>query len=347
MNTQALMKITACAVALGVAGSLAGCGTVDASGDASGDGLIHVKIGKAVDTVGHALVHIADEQGFFEEQGVEVEIVDLAGSAVTNSALQSGDIQFATAASLPFLIARQQNFDIISIASLDYGVPLQLVAAGEVAENIDESAPLEERMAQLEGATVGFVSATDNGFLDLLLARAGMTPDDVKRASFDSQSAFIAAMEAGQIDAGIGSPPTTVASVVNGAAVTVASAREIEKFADMTYDIVETTSTYAEENPEVVTAVATAIAQANNWVNDEANAEELLAFEVGHFSGVDEKALAASLEFVTFSENAYQTQAQWDNAVDIYVEKGLVEGEPTAVEGEAWTNEYIDLEGAN
>lgn len=342
MITRTFTRLASGVAALAVAGALAGC----TSASADGDGPIKVKIGKSVDTIGHALVHIADEQGFFEEQGVEVEIVDLAGSAVTNSALQSGDIQFATAASLPFLIARQQNLDIISIASLDYGVPLQIVAAGDVAEKIDESAALDDRLRQLEGATVGFVSATDSGFLDMLLTGAEMTPDSVERATFDSQSALVAAMEAGQIDVGIGSPPTTVASVVKGAAVTVASAREVEEYADMTYDIVETTTTYAEENPEAVTAVATAIAQANNWVNDDANADALLEFQTGHFSGFEEEALRQSLELVTFSENAEQTQAQWDNAVQTYVEGGLLEGDPTAVEGEEWTNEFIDLEGA-
>jgi NitT/TauT family transport system substrate-binding protein len=326
---------------------LAACGGGDAEPGRGGGGgsaaeTVSVTIGKAVDTIGFTAVDIAAEQGFFEEQGVEAKIVLLGGSAVANSALQSGDIQFSAAASLPLLLARQEGLPLISVASMDYGLPVQLIVSKAFADKADvsEDQPFDDRMKDLVGAKIGHVSATERGLMALFLQRAGLPADSVEMVSFQSAAAAVTAMQQGAVDGAMGSPPNTVAPVTDGKAVTVFSAREEPDFADLAYDILITTEDYAEQNADVTRRVATAVAQANNFMRT--NVEETLRFEQKHFPSYSADALKQSLELVTFAEDGRQTAERWANAVKAYVDAGVLK--PTeAPEGEVWTNEYIDL----
>ncbi|MCW5249552.1 ABC transporter substrate-binding protein [Streptomyces sp. SHP 1-2] len=331
-------RVVGATLALLLAGSLAACGKDDTASD--GD-TKKVTIGKAVDTLGYSIVDIAIEQGFFKERGLDVEVVTLGGSAAANSALAAGDLQFAGLASLPFLQARQSGIDVKSVASLDYGVPLQLVAGGKRKDKLKADAGLKERLEVLKGGTVGFVSSTDGGFIDLMLEQAGLPKDTVRKVAFESAQAAVAAVEFGRLDAAIGSPPTTTAAVERDVVATVASAREIPEYAEMTYDLLVTTGKYAKSNPETVKAVATAVAKANNYVRDKANRAAVVKFETGHFKGFSASTIETSLDIVTFAEGGRQSQEQWDNALATFESGGLLKG-GKAVEGEAWTNEYID-----
>ena len=338
-TTRTLRRGVVCtAAALLLASVLAACGS-SSDGD-SGD---KITIGKAVDTIGYSVIDIAIEEGYFEDAGLDVEVVVLNGSTVANGALESGDIQFAGYSSLPLLQAREKGADVISVASFDYGVPLQLVAGGSYAAKIDANAELTDRVKTLEGAKIGFVSSTDGGFIDLLLERAGLPADAVEKVSFNNVQAAVAAIEDGQIDAAIGSPPSTIAALEGGELATVASLREVPEYAEMTYDLLNTTAEYAKENADTVSAVATALAKANNYVNDPANKSALNDFETAHFSGFSPEALDTSVGLATYSTDGLQTQEHWDNAVETFKEGGLIEGDP-AVESETWTNEYVDVD---
>lgn len=336
-HSRSFRRAGVVAATLALAGaSLVACGSDTGGGET-------IRIGKAVDTIGYSAIDIAAQQGFFEDAGLDVEIVTLNGSTVANGALESGDIQFAGYSSLPLLAAREQGAQIISVASFDYGVPMQIIAGGSYAESVDPSSSIDDRLAALKGAKIGYVSSTDSGYLDLLLEDAGLPDDEIEKVQFNSAQAAITAAEDGQIDGAIGSPPATVAALEGGELTTIASLREVESYAETTYDLLNTTASYAEENPETVTAVATAVAKANDFINDEANADVVLDFEADKFSGFSKESLKASLDLVTFSEGGLQTQEQWDNALATYKAGGLID-EADVSEGTAWTNEYIDVD---
>lgn len=320
--------------------SVMACGGTD-GGDSGEGGMTSVTVGKAVDTIGFTAVDVAIQQGFFEEQGIQAKTVLLAGSSVTNSAMQAGDIQFAAGASLPLLLARQEGLPLVSVVSMDFGVPLQLIVGGSRKEQVSADDSFAERMEALEGAKIGHVSSTDGGFIDLLTERAGMAKGSVQKVTFQSAAAAVTAVEQGAVDAAIGSPPTTLAAVERGKAVVAANAAEVPEYKDMTYDILTTTEEFAAQNKETVKGVATAIAKADNFMEEKANSEDVLALEQEHFPSYSPEVLTQSLDLVEFARDGQQTSERWANAVDTYIAGGQIE--PTdAPEGEVWTNEYID-----
>lgn len=300
-----------------------------------------VRIAKPVDTIGFTALDVALDKGYFKEQGVTVKTVLLGGSSVSFSALQSGSVQFSTGASFPLLQARSKRIPLVSIAGINAGVPLKVIVGGDRMKKVQPSQPFEQRMKVLAGAKIGYISATDGGFIDLLLKKANLPTNTVKKVKFDSASGLFTALRQGAIDAGINSPPGALDPVVEGKAAVVADVAEIPEYAKMTYDIVITSEKYQKANPKAVSAVATAIAKATNLMR--ANPAEVLQIEQQHYPKYSKEVLQQSLSGEKFAANGLQDATYWNNAVSVYKAAGQLPASSNAVEGEVWTNKYIKL----
>ena len=88
------------------------------SGDASGaPETTQVTVG-VIPIVDVAPIYLGDEQGFFEERGIELELVQAQGGAAIVPAVLSGEYQFGFSNVTSLLLARSRN------------LPLKVVAAG-------------------------------------------------------------------------------------------------------------------------------------------------------------------------------------------------------------------------
>lgn len=299
-----------------------------------------VTIAKPVDTIGFTALDLAQQQGYFKQAGLNVKTVLLGGSSVANAALQSGSAQFATGASLPLLQARQKGLPLISVAAINFGVPLQLIAGKNLMSKVDSSQPLNARLKILDGKTIGYVSATDGGFVDLLLKRAGIAASSVKKVAFDSATAAVTAATEGRIDAAIGSPPNTLAPVSEKKAAVIANVAEIHDYKEMTYDLLATTTSYVKDNAKTVQAVATAIAKADNFMRNPANIDTVLKLESAHYPKYPQSVLRESISLENYSPDGQQTAEQWNNAVKTYKDGGQITS-GSAQENVAWTNQYV------
>ncbi len=127
----------------------------------------------------------------------------------------------------------------------------------------------------------------------------------------------------------------------NGYATLFVDRKSIEQLNNVAYDILTTTSAYAEQHPRTTTKVATAIAQALNFVREHPN--QTLAIEQKHFPKLDKSVLLKSVQFIPFAKNGLQSKDGWARAVELAQDTGFVKGVKSAPEGEYWTNKYIDL----
>lgn len=312
--------------------------TLTACGSGPGGSSTVVRIAKPVDTIAFTALDVALDQGFFKEQGINAQVVLLGGSSVVNSALQSGSVQFASVAALPLMLARSKKIPVVSVAGINYGVSLQLIVGGNRMRQVSGSKSLAERMRVLAGAKIGHVSASDGNFIDLMVKRAGLPANSVRKVSFESASAAVTALRQGAVDAAIGSPPNTVQPVSEGEAAVVANASEIPEYQELINDVVGTTEKYAKANPKTVKAVATAIAKADNLMRS--GDSSVLAFEKKHYPRYSEDVLRKSLALSSFCQNGLQTAGQWNSALAAYKD-GNDLGGVTVNEGDTWTNEYI------
>ena len=89
--------------------------TQDAESTPEGE-LQEVTVG-AIAIADVAPLHLAVQEGFFEEEGLDVEIVETTGGAVSLPGVVAGDYDFAFLNVASLMIARDQGLDVEFIAN--------------------------------------------------------------------------------------------------------------------------------------------------------------------------------------------------------------------------------------
>lgn len=172
-----------------------------------------VRIGQAVPTVSFLPLLAARALDSFRQQGLALEFVAIRGGDPTAlAALDSGDVDFAAVGSDTALeaIAKGQPFQLIY--SLMSEVSLELVVSNELLRRtgVGPASPLKDRIAALRDATIGVaaVGGAQDRMARWLAAQSGLDPQhDLKIAQIGPPPAIHAALEQGQIDAFLLSPP--------------------------------------------------------------------------------------------------------------------------------------------
>ena len=302
-----------------------------------------VKIGKAVDTIPFTAVDVAQAQGYFKQNGVKVEEELVNGSSAASAAMLGGSLQFTCEAANPLMLARSHGVPIMSVAAFDDGVALQVLVSTKWLEKhpVPPNATLKQKMAALDGAILGEVGTTEQSFFGILRTWAGLPPTTgYKVEKIDSLAAVALAIQRGIVDISIQSPPHSFELTQKGFAKDFADHTNVEQFNNVAYDILTTTSSYADAHPEIVKSVATSVAQALEFIHT--HPDEALALEQKHFPKLDRSVLQQSLAFIPLSKDGMQSQKGWDSAVALAQQTGLIKGVASAPEGVYWTNKYID-----
>lgn len=335
-----LPAVLACASAAVV---LAACGSGAAGNGAPGGNTASVTIGKAVDTIGFTTVDVAKAKGYFARQGVNVKEELLSGSSTAFAALQSGSVNFVTASSTALLNAKAKGVPLEAVASLDYGVSLQLLASDNwiKSHGLSPNQPLNTVMKKMVGAKLGEISTTDLTYDHYLEKQAGVDPGKFTYIQLDSQSAALAALKHGQIDAFLLSPPSTYFAQSQGGAKIIATLHQVPELATMAYDILVVDSDWAKSHASEVSAVATAVAMADNTMKSDP--QSVLGVETQHYPKMSSSALLDSLRYVTFTQDGLFTQDMWQKALSEF--EGTGNNKASSIDisasGGVWTNQYI------
>ncbi|MGD0024946.1 MAG: ABC transporter substrate-binding protein [Xanthobacteraceae bacterium] len=302
-----------------------------------------VTIGKAIDTIPFTVVDVALAEGYFEQNGVGVKIELVQGSSAANAAMVGGSLQFSCEAAAPLMLARSHGVPIMAVDALDDGVTLQLIVSSKwLAEHpLAADATFEQKMADLNGSIFAEVGTTEQAFYGLLRGWAGLAKlEGYRLVQIESQAAIAVAIQRGIVDVTLESPPISMELMEQGHAKVFVDRKDVPQFNNVAYDILTTTSSYAEQHPQITRGVATAIAQALNFMRNHPN--ETLAIEQKHFPNLSKTVLQQSLQFIPFAKDGMQSQKGWDSAVELAQQTGLIQNVKSAPEGAYWTNKYID-----
>lgn len=180
---------TAAAVAASVT-LLAACGS--AGGVATEEEALALSFGTQP-VIAYGLFEVAQEHGFYEDAGVDVELVSFDSGPPELEAMSGGSIQAGTLGATPVLVASGQglieDLRIVSITD-DPSGGYSILSDASITS-----------VADLEGRTVaGTAGSNYQYFLNRALAKFGLSEDDVEFVDSeppDAQAAFIA----GRVDA--------------------------------------------------------------------------------------------------------------------------------------------------
>lgn len=271
--------------------------------------------------VGYGLWHLADEQGYFDDRGVEVELTRIEDKDQTAAAFASGRINAWITTVDTFLYYDAEKIGAVQVMVSDVSNGADgVIATDDIAT-----------MADLAGKTVG-VQVGSIGYFFLLnaLAEVGLTEDDIvvkDMGAGDAGAAFVA----GHLDAASTWQPWLSQADERGHVLT--------DTADVPGLIVDTLAVSKEtvaSSPRTIAGVIAAYQDAHEfWSNNPDEATQIMAdafdLDVAEFEaqidGVEFADLERNLAYFGTADDPGQIYDVVATGSEIYRSVGLVEQE--------------------
>jgi len=209
---------------------------------------------------------IAEQKGYFKEQGLTVEIVDFAGGAKALQAVVGGSADIVSGAyeHTINLQSKKQYFT----AFVQQGRAPQIVLGVST-----KTMPNFNSMADLKGKKVGVTApgSSTNMVVNFVLDRAGLKSSDVSIIGVGAGSGAVSAMNSGQIDAISNLDPVISTLEKEKSIRVVVDTRKIEATrklfgGDMPAGCLYAPEDFLKKYPKATQALTNAIVKANRWI---------------------------------------------------------------------------------
>jgi NitT/TauT family transport system substrate-binding protein len=294
-----LTLIASVALALSACGapSAAPPGQTGSPGASGGAGGTKVTIGIGGQTLLTYLpTTLAQELGYYQEEGVNVELQDLQGGSKALTAMIGGSTNVTSGYYEHTIQMQAKNQSVKAFVDMGRSSGLALIVAPKNEGKI-------KSIADLKGKNVGVTSpgSSTDMFIKFLLAKNGLQQTDAAVSAIGAGSSAVAAVEQGQVDAAVMLEPDV--SVLNKRIGHDLPVLEDVRTAEGLKEVFETdawpsSSLYAkadwlEQNKETAGKLAKAIKRTLEFI-DGHSGEEIAAKMPEKFAGGD-KALYAKV----------------------------------------------------
>lgn len=302
--------------------AMAACGGDDAAspeggGAAEGGDLEAVTVG-VIPIVDVAPIYLGQDQGFFEECGLDLTLETGQGGAAIVPGVVSGESQFGFSNITSLLLAASQ------------GLPLQIVANG-VASTGEQDADFGAVVTTPDSGITGAADLAGRSVAVNTLNNIGTTTirESVRAAGGDPDSVeFVelafpdmgAALQQGNVDAIWVVEPFLAMATGNGAQVVTSNF--VDTSDDLTVAAYFTSQQYAQENPEAVECFSSAMEQSLAYAQENPDAvREIL----GEYTQID-PAVAEAMTMPAWPTEINRESVQ--TLSDLAVEDGLLDEAP-------------------
>ena len=315
-NLRIIMLILSLSILL----SACSLGVSQVANEEKREELHKVKI-SAINTVSWSPVFIAETEGFFKMNGLDVEFTT-PGGPKGFQAMHAGDVEFAMLSQEPLLIAQEQGMKSKIIATMLETRVYGLISKKDITD-----------IQQLKGQKL-FASNPGSApyvFIDNVLRKDGLDPlKDVQYINMADQNAGLQAFAKGEVDA----------AFVNVTNLPMIKDFEYNILADTTTpegsekylgavefpgEMICTTEKYAQENPEIVQKVVTSIIEAQKWIAEHSS-QEVAASLKPIFGQVDEQVIKEQIDIIRdkFSLNGIITEKGQQAVVNMLIDAGVI-----------------------
>ena len=267
----------------------------------------------------NSLLATALNMGYIEQMGLDVTLTELQGGPQEIAAMASGDIDISQIGhgAHALCIEGQAKIFHLDCTSL----------ADAVVANTDKGI---SSIADLKGKTIAVSSGTSAEIiLNLALASAGLTQDDVTLVEMDANG-MVSAMVSGGVDAcATWSPSTmTIANALGDKALTLATNNDYVDQVTFPSSFI-TTEKFANENHDVLVRFSRALLMAQDyradnieevakWVAKQCKADEQTMLDcVGEGNWLTGEFVAAGLEDGT-------VKSYYENQQKVFIDAGRI-----------------------
>lgn len=156
--------------------------------------------------LGYGPLWIAEKQGYFAEEGVDVQLVNFGWDADLAVALASGNINVTSIATNGVILQRNNGIDLKAFMLMDGSTTADAVLANKAVNSI----------AELKGKKVAYeVGATSDLLINYALKVNGMSLKDIEAVPINAADAGLALI-AGRVDVAVTYEPYISAALKEG-----------------------------------------------------------------------------------------------------------------------------------
>jgi NitT/TauT family transport system substrate-binding protein len=210
---------------------------------------------------------VAERNGYFRDEGIEVEIPNFAGGSQALRALVGGSADMVSG-------AYEHTINMVAKKQPIKAVVLQAKYSSMVLVLPKEKAAKYRGGRDLKGMKIGVTApgSSTNMFVNNLLVKDGLKPTDVVIVGVGTGAGAVAAMEKGEIDALVNLDPVVTQLESTGKFVSVVDSRT-EKGMQEVYggdyhaSVIYIQDEFIKKNPNTVQAVVNAMVRANRWIS--------------------------------------------------------------------------------
>ena len=237
--------------------------------------------------------HIAQLGGFFAEEGLDAETLDVGSGPRQVAALMGGSSAFSSLGLIHVIKANAEGANLVAISTVFDILDMQLILSNEAIQKagIVDGMPMDKKVERLSGLRIAITSpgSTTDTYLRSIVRHRGFDPDKLLRIQpMGGGSNMLAAFEKGATDGFIwGAPQAHMALVKNiGKSVINPFAGDLPEASGVPYLVMVTSRQTLEQKPEVIEAGVRALARAMKFARE--NPEAARAIMRKHFPDIDE-----------------------------------------------------------
>lgn len=209
---------------------------------------------------------VAEQKGFFKDEGLDVEIVDFAGGARALQAVVGGSADVVSG-------AFEHNINMQAKGQPMRAFVLQGRAPQIVLAVSTKTMPNYKTVADLKGKKIGVTApgSSTNIMSNFVLAKNGLKPADVSYVGVGASQGAVAALRSGQIDAISNLDPVMTILARSNDIKIVSDTRDVAEADKVFGGPMPAATLYApvafiDKNPNTVQAMTNAIVRANKWI---------------------------------------------------------------------------------
>ena len=288
---------------------------------------------------------LAQELGYYEEEGLDVAIEDFEGGSEALQSLLGGSADVVSGFYDHTIQMAAKGKELKSFVTMLKYPGLKLIVAPGHESEIDSP-------ADLDGKVVGVTapgSSTDL-FLKYLLSKNDLAPEAASVTAIGATSTAVAAMEKGKVDAGVMVEPAPSALEARAGELEVLADTSTQEGVEETFEVDSypasvfySSTEWIEANPETAEKLARAITKTLEYIESH-SVEEIMAEMPEEFVGAEPEIYKAGMEasLETFSTDGVM-EKEGPEAVYEVLSLSLDEVENADIDvTNTYTNEFVD-----
>ena len=295
----------------------------------------------------HALVYlpwdIAKALGYFDQEGLDVDITYTKGGSEAATALASGSVEYSGNAIDHAIAAAERGKSLVMIADFMNQPGIALLVRPADREKY-------KTFADFKGKTIGVTSigSATHVLATWMAHRAGLGKDDLKIVGVGGGATMISALSGNQVDAAYGNDPYATTLIKTGRGVqwlglyTAADTRKALGFREYCFTGALTRGDVVQKYPERTQKIVNALVRAQKFMATKTSAQIAAALPDELRGGTSQADFAAAY---SHSRPAY-TQNGWitlDGVRAVMETNAYFLGQPTKVDPtKLFDNRYIE-----